>query len=139
MCMQIILKSKKFSILFFWGFSVCLFDYNSLCCTIYPCRLYISFVFYFLFIWLHACMLSRFSCVQLLANLWTAARQVPLSLGFSRQEYWSELPCPFAGDLPNPGIKPASLHWQVGSLPLTPPGKPLFAFTGSQLRQHVNS
>ena len=137
--MQIILKSKKFSILFFGGFSVCLFDYNSLCCTVYPCRLNISFVFYFLFIWLHACMLSRFNCVQLLANLWTAARQVPLSLGFSRQEYWSELPCPFPGDLPNPGIKPASLHWQVGSLPLTPPGKPLFAFIGSQLRQHVNS
>ena len=48
--------------------------------------------------------------------------------GFSRQEYWSGLPCPPPGDLPNPGIKPASLcllHWQAGSWPLVPPGKPL--------------
>jgi len=45
---------------------------------------------------------------------------------FYRQEYWSGLPCPPPGDLPEPGIKPAShlLHWQAGSLPLGPPGKP---------------
>ena len=57
----------------------------------------------------------------------TIALQAPLSLGFSRQEYWSGLPCPLPGDLPNPGIKLMSLslvHWQVGSLPLVPPGKP---------------
>ena len=47
-------------------------------------------------------------------------------MGFSRQEYWSGLPHHFPGDLPDPGIKPASLgHWQAGSLPLAPPGKPL--------------
>ena len=42
-------------------------------------------------------------------------------MGFSRQEYWSGLPCPPPGDLPNPGVKPVSLslqHWEVGSLPL---------------------
>ena len=39
----------------------------------------------------------------------TVAHQAPLSIGFSRQEYWSGLPCPPPGDLPNPGIKPASL------------------------------
>ena len=49
-------------------------------------------------------MLSRFSAVRLSATLWTAARQAPLSMGFSRQEYWSGLPCPPPGDLPNPGI-----------------------------------
>ena len=54
------------------------------------------------------CMLSHFSCVQLFATLWTVARQVPLSLGFSRQEYWSGLPGPFPGDLPDPGIIPVS-------------------------------
>ena len=44
-------------------------------------------------------MLSHFSCVQLCATLWTAAHQAPLSMGFSRQEYWSGLPCPPPGDL----------------------------------------
>ena len=57
----------------------------------------------------HACVLSCFSCVQLFATPWTVACQAPLSMGFSRQEYWSGLPCPFPGDLPNPGIKPMSL------------------------------
>ena len=55
------------------------------------------------------CVLSRFSCVRLFVNLWTTACQVPLSLGFSRQEYWSGLPCPPPGDLPNPGNEPPCL------------------------------
>ena len=55
-----------------------------------------------------ACVLSHFSQVQLLAALWTAILQAPLSMGFSRQEYGSGLPWPPPGDLPNPGIKPAS-------------------------------
>ena len=54
-------------------------------------------------------MLSRFSRVRLFATLWTVARQAFLSIGFSRQEYWSGLPCPPSGDLPNPGIKSVSL------------------------------
>ena len=49
------------------------------------------------------------SCVQLFAALWTVACQAPLSLEFSKQEYWSELPLPTPGDLPDPGIKPPSL------------------------------
>ena len=57
---------------------------------------------------LRACMLSRFSHVQLFVTLWTVAHQAPLSMGFSRQEYWSELPFPSLGDLPNPGIEPRS-------------------------------
>ena len=56
-----------------------------------------------------AYMVSRFSCVQLCATLWTVACQASLSVGFSRQEQWSGLPCPSPGHLPNPGIKHASL------------------------------
>ena len=58
---------------------------------------------------IHAWVLSRFSCVQLFSSLWSVARQAPLSMGFSRQEYWSGLPCPPPGDLPDPGIEPASV------------------------------
>ena len=74
------------------------------------------------------CMLSCFSHIQLCANLWNAACQAPLSMGFFRREYWSGLPCPPPGDLSDPGIEPVSvmsnLHWQVVYLPLVPPGKP---------------
>ena len=55
------------------------------------------------------CSPSLFSCVQLFAILWIVACQVPLSMGFSRQEYWSGLPFPPPGDLPDPGIEPLSL------------------------------
>ena len=55
------------------------------------------------------CMLSHFSCVWLFATSWTIAQQAPLSKGFSRKKYWSELPGPLPGDLPDPGIKPTSL------------------------------
>ena len=54
-----------------------------------------------------ACI-SRFSHVQLFATLWTIASQAPLSMGFSRDEYWSGLPCPPPRDLPDPGTKPSS-------------------------------
>ena len=67
-------------------------------------------------------VLSPLSHVPFLVTLWTAAHQAPLSMGFSRQEYWGELPFPSLGDL-HPGIEPASLL-QSGSLPLMPPGKP---------------
>ena len=54
-------------------------------------------------------VLSRFSYVWLYVTLWTIAHQAPLSMGSSRQEYWSGLPCPPPGHLPSPGIKPMSL------------------------------
>ena len=54
-------------------------------------------------------VLSPCSLVQLNTILWTVARQVPLSMGFSRQEYWSELLCLPPGDLSDPGIQPMSL------------------------------
>ena len=55
------------------------------------------------------CMLSHFSRVWLFVTLCTIASQAPLSRGFSRQGYWSGLPCPPPGDLPDPEIKPTSL------------------------------
>ena len=53
-------------------------------------------------------MLSHFSHVQLFATLWTIAYQAPLSMGFSRQKYWSSFPFPTPGDLLDPGIEPVS-------------------------------
>ena len=55
---------------------------------------------------------------------WTVAHQAPLSMGFSRQEYWSGLPFPSLGDLPDPGIEPGSPALQADALPSEPPGKP---------------
>ena len=57
----------------------------------------------------HAFMLSHFSCVWLFVILWTRACQAPLSMGFSRQEYWSGFPCPPPGHLPDPEIEAVSL------------------------------
>ena len=64
------------------------------------------------------------SRVRLLVTPWTIAYQAPPSMGFSRQEYWSGLPFPSPGDLPNPGIKPRSPALQADALPSEPPGKP---------------
>ena len=57
--------------------------------------------------------------------LWAIAHQVPLSMGFFRQEYWNGLPFPSPGNLPNPGIESASPALQSDSLPPEPPGKPV--------------
>ena len=70
------------------------------------------------------CVLVTQSCLTL-ATLWTVACQALLSMGFPRQEYWSGLPCPPPGDLPNPGIKPRSPALQADSLPSEPPRKPI--------------
>ena len=63
------------------------------------------------------------SCAQLFATSWTAACQAPPSMGFSRQ-YWSGLPFPSPGDVPNPEIQPRFPALQADSLPAEPPGKP---------------
>ena len=80
-----------------------------------------------------ACLLSHFSHIRLFMTIWTT----PLSMGFSRQEYWSGLPCPPPRDLSDPGMEFVSLcllRWQAGSLPLLPPGKPLLPSNGDQSR-----
>ena len=64
-------------------------------------------------------------------TLWTVAHQSPLSMGFSRQEYWCRLPFPSPGDLPDPGIEPRSPTLQADSLPAEPQGKPKNTGLGS--------
>ena len=67
--------------------------------------------------------MSALSHVHLFATSWTLAHQAPLSMGFSRQEYWNGLPFPTLGNLPNPGIKPTSPifpAFQADSLPAEP-------------------
>ena len=66
---------------------------------------------------------NSLSRVRLFVTLWTADHQAPLSMGFSRQEYWSGLPFPFPGDLPNPEIEPRSPALQADALTSEPPGK----------------
>ena len=66
----------------------------------------------------------------------TVACQAPLSMGFSRQEYWSGLPCPPPGDLPNPGIEPGSLALHADSLPSKSPGSIfLYKYHGDHERE----
>ena len=59
------------------------------------------------------------SRVRLFVTPWTVAHQMPLSIGFPRQEYWSGLPFLSPGDLPDPGTEPVSPAWQADSLPLS--------------------
>ena len=83
----------------------------------------------------HVCSAAS-ACVQLFVTPWTVAHQAPLSMGFSRQEYWSGFPCPPPEDLPNPGIKPyflCLLRWQVDSLFTESPGKPSISESWSVL------
>ena len=64
------------------------------------------------------------SRVRLFATLWTVAYQASLSMGFSRQEYWSGLPFPSPGVLPDPGIEPGSPALEADAITSEPPGKP---------------
>ena len=72
-------------------------------------------------LWLHG-----LSHIQIFETLCTVAHQAPLSMGILRQEFWSELPFPFPGGLPDPGLEPWSPTLQADSLLYEPPGKPLF-------------
>ena len=72
-------------------------------------------------------LLSR---VRLFATPWIVAYRAPPSMGFSRQEYWSGLPCPSPGDLPDPGIEARSPALEVEALTSEPLGKPICAYTG---------
>ena len=79
------------------------------------------------------CCVHLLSCVQLFATPWTVARQAPLSMRFSRQEYWSGLPFPSPGDVPDPGIEPRSPALQADSLQLSYEGSPLFVWNSLKL------
>ena len=69
------------------------------------------------------------------ATLWTVAHQAPLSMGFLRQEYWSGLPFPSPGDLPDPGIKTASPELADGLYITEPPEKPCYHFNEDIIEQ----
>ena len=64
------------------------------------------------------------SCPTLCTTPWIVTQQAPLSMGFSKQGYWSGLPVHSPGDLPDPGMEPRSPALQADSLPSEPPGKP---------------
>ena len=68
--------------------------------------------------------MKSISRIRLFATPWTVAHQAPPSMGFSRQGYWTGLPFPSPGDLPDPGIEPGSPTLQADALPSEPPGKP---------------
>ena len=81
--------------------------------------------------WNWTVKVKSLSRVWLFATPWTVAYQAPLSMGFSRQEYWSGLPFPSPGDLSHPGIKPRSPALRADSLPAEPLGKPKNIGVGS--------
>ena len=91
----------------------------SLQLCLFCCLAYRVIVTIFLSEWV-----KSLSCVWLFATPWTVAYQDPLSMGFSRQEYWSGLPFSSPGDLPDPGIESQSPTLQADTLTSKPPGKP---------------
>ena len=80
----------------------------------------------------HSLCARLFSCVQLFATPWTLVHQAPLSMEFPRQEYWSRLPFPTLGDLPNPGLEPTSPALAGGFFTTVQPGKPTYPQYGFQ-------
>ena len=83
---------------------------------------------YMLYLCISCHPMKLLSRVWLFATPWTVAYQAPPSMGFSRQEYWSGLPFPSPGDLPNPGIKPGSPALQADALNSEPLGKALHIY-----------
>ena len=76
--------------------------------------------------------MKSLSHVQLFSTPWTVAYHTPPSMGFSKQEYWSGLPFPSPGDLPNPGIEPGSPVLQADALPSEPPGKSIRVYSNAR-------
>ena len=76
------------------------------------------------------------SCILAWRIPWTVGHQAPPSMGFSRQEYWSGLPFPSPGDLPDPGIEPGSPALQADALTSEPPGKPN-KIVGCKIKRHL--
>ena len=81
--------------------------------------------------------MKSLSCVRLSATRWTVAYQASPSMGFSSQEYWSGLPFPSSGDLPNPGIEPGSPALEANTLTSEPPGKPEKLLTTHDSKKHL--
>ena len=89
------------------------------------------FLYFFCFTTSARLEVKSLSHFQLFATPWTVAYQAPPSMGFSRQKYWSGLPFPSPGNLPDPGMEPGSPALQADALPSEPPGSPLGILTYS--------
>ena len=92
-----------------------------------------------MYVWVHA---QSVHPIGLFATPWTVAHQVPLSLEFPRQEYWSKLPFPSPGDLPDPGIEPMSPESPAladGFYNIEPPGKPMIILVSFTKEGKYNS
>ena len=83
-------------------------------------------VYIYIYIYTHYIYVLCARAQSFFMTLWTVANQAPLSIGFSKQEYWSGLPCPPPGDLPNPGTEPMSPALQVDSLLLSHWESPIY-------------
>ena len=95
-----------------------------------------SIYLYCIFIIVQHIVVQSLNRVRLFGTPWTVAHQAPLSMRFSRQEYWSGLPCPPPGDLPNPVIDPESPVLAGGFFTAEPPGKPHLTHRKSQSKVH---
>ena len=119
-------------------YMVYIYPYNCIFCYIYiHTHTYVHITVYsVIYTYTHThtymCICMRVKLLQSCpthCSLWTVACQAPLSMGFYRQECWSGLPCPPPGNLLNQGLNRHLLclpHWQMGSLPLVPFGKPIY-------------
>ena len=90
-----------------------------------------TLVYSSVFLFAVVAIIQLLSRVPLFETPWTVGHMAPLSMGFSRQEYWSGLPCPPPGDFPNQGIEPRFPALRADSLPSEPPGKPRNTGVGS--------
>ena len=121
--------TKLNSLQFLWGTKFTAVFICILCTCIKKCICLYAYVYR---VYIACAVLSCFSNIWFFATPWTITHQAPLSIGLSKQEYWSGLPCPPPGDLPDPGTEvtsPRSLASQVDSLPLAPPVEPSIYYT----------
>ena len=124
--MAFLQPSHSLILLFFsWSLGDCLReDSLRIQCLISACGVWCGFEFGLDVLEKSCAVLGRFNSVWLFATLWRVAHQAPLSMGFSRQEYWSGMTFPTPGDLPGPGMEPGSPASQAESLLTEPTGKP---------------
>ena len=112
-----------------WYWMVCLGNKQRSFCHFWDFTQVLHFGLFCWLCWLVHFFFAVLSQGQLSGTPWTVAHQPPLSMGFSRQEYWSGWPIPSPGDLPNSGIEPGSPTWQAVSLLAGLPGKPKVTYS----------
>ena len=103
---------------------VCIYVHIHICVHIYIHTHTYTPMYMYTHIYCCGCLVTK-SCPTLVTP-WFIAHQAPLPMGFPREEYWSGLPFPSPGDLPSPGIEPASPELASGFFTTEPPGKPIY-------------